>query len=134
MIFLILTLACFAQRNRLKHEKWGIVAKAGVSLFDGDIPQENADLMFAAGAAVDYYFIPQVGFIAEYFYTPIGADLPNFKFSGNVQSTTLYVYTLDGALVKHVANMGAGSYSFPLPHGVYIVTLSNGLTEKVVVR
>ncbi|GHT32470.1 hypothetical protein FACS189434_04310 [Bacteroidia bacterium] len=91
LIFLALTLVCFAQRNRLKHEKWGIAAKAGVSLFDGDIPQKNADPKFAVAAAVDYYFIPQVGFIAEYFYTPIGADLPNFKFSGNVQSTTLYV-------------------------------------------
>ncbi len=62
-----------------------------------------------------------------------------WTYNGNLyvrisQPTTLYVYSLDGTLVKHKNNLGQGSYEFSLPQGVYIVTLSNGTTEKVVIR
>ena len=72
------------------------MGKVGFSLFDGDLPSQNtsflsaADLNFATGVAVNYYFAPQAGFIMEYFYAPISADLPNFKFSGKVHSTAFY--------------------------------------------
>jgi hypothetical protein len=50
------------------------------------------------------------------------------------QSATLRVYTLDGSLVKHINSLNEGMYEFPLPRGMYIVTLSNGIVEKVVIR
>ena len=50
------------------------------------------------------------------------------------QSTTLHVYTLNGTTVKQINKMEAGTYSIPLPHGVYIVSLNNGLVEKVIIR
>jgi hypothetical protein len=50
------------------------------------------------------------------------------------QPATLYVYSLDGTLVKHINNLGQGSYEYSLPQGIYIVTLSDGTTEKVVIR
>ena len=93
---LLLATNAFSQRNRLKHEKWGITGKIGISVFNGDVPKQNssplppADLNIAVGAAIDYYFIPQAGFIVEYLYTPISANLPNFKFSGKVHGTALF--------------------------------------------
>ena len=50
------------------------------------------------------------------------------------QTTALHVYALDGSLVKHISNLGEGIYEFALPRGFYIVTLSNGITEKIVIR
>ena len=47
---------------------------------------------------------------------------------------TLRVYSIKGMLVKQINNLGTGSYEFPLPKGLYIVTLSNGITEKIVIR
>jgi hypothetical protein len=47
---------------------------------------------------------------------------------------SLRVYALDGSLVKHINNLGEGVYEFPLPQGMYIVTLNNSITEKVVIR
>ena len=49
-------------------------------------------------------------------------------------TTALHVYTLDGTMVKHVNNLGEGMYGFALPRGFYIVTLSNGITGKIVIR
>ena len=49
-------------------------------------------------------------------------------------SASLYIYSIDGKLVKHINNLGSGSYQFSLPGGIYIVTLSNGVSEKVVIR
>lgn len=62
-----------------------------------------------------------------------------WSYSGNLyvrigKSTTLRVYSVDGTLVKHINNLGAGAYEFSLPQGLYIVTLSDGTTEKVFVR
>jgi len=94
LIYLFLTTNIFAQR--LQHEKWGIAGKIGISLFNGDVPKQkssilsSADMNFAVGAALDYYFAPQMGFIVEYLYMPISADLPNFKFSGEVNTVALY--------------------------------------------
>ena len=47
---------------------------------------------------------------------------------------TLRVYAIDGSLVKHINNLGEGMYEYPLPQGIYIVTLSNGITEKIIIR
>ena len=94
LVCLFLTTNILAQR--LQHEKWGIAGKIDISLFDGDVPNPNsaflssADINIAAGVALDYYFVPQMGFIMEYFYTPISVDLPNFKFSGDVNAVALY--------------------------------------------
>jgi hypothetical protein len=62
-----------------------------------------------------------------------------WSYSGNLyvrisKPTTLRVYSLDGMLVKQENNLGTGAYQFPLPKGVYIVTLDNGSTEKVIIR
>lgn len=92
----MLAVSVSAQRDLLQHENWGIVGKFGISLFDGDLPSKNssflspADINIAAAAAIDYYFVPQVGFIMEYLYTPISVDLPDFKFSSAVHSTAFY--------------------------------------------
>ena len=48
--------------------------------------------------------------------------------------TTLRIYSISGILIKHIDNLAAGSYEFSLPKGLYIVTLSNGATEKVVIK
>ena len=50
------------------------------------------------------------------------------------KSATLRVYSIDGMLVKQVNNLGIGTYEFSMPKGVYIVTLDNGITEKIIVR
>ena len=60
-------------------------------------------------------------------------------YSGNLyirisKPTTLRVYSIDGTLVKQANNLGTGAYQFPLPKGVYIATLDNGTTEKVIIR
>ena len=62
-----------------------------------------------------------------------------WSYDGNLyvrlnQSASLYVYSTDGTLVKQVNNLGEGAYVFTLPRGIYIVTLSNGIVEKVYVR
>ena len=49
-------------------------------------------------------------------------------------SAALHVYTLDGSLVKHINHLDAGVYQYALPRGFYVVTLSNGISEKVVIR
>ena len=48
--------------------------------------------------------------------------------------STLRIYSMSGLLIKHIDNLTAGSYEFALAKGLYIVTLSNGVTEKVVIR
>ena len=50
------------------------------------------------------------------------------------QSASLYVYTLDGTLVKHVNRLSEGLHQFVIPRGFFIVSLNNGVTEKIVVR
>jgi len=50
------------------------------------------------------------------------------------ESATLRVYALDGTLVKHIHKLDEGLYEFPIPRGFYVVTLSNGITEKIAVR
>lgn len=62
-----------------------------------------------------------------------------WSYNGNLyvsidQTATLHVYSIDGTLVKHVKNLGVGAYEYTLPQGVYIVTLSDGTTEKVMIR
>jgi hypothetical protein len=47
---------------------------------------------------------------------------------------TLRIYSLNGTLVQHIDNLGEGVYIYTLPQGLYFVTLSNGTTEKVVIR
>ena len=66
-------------------------------------------------------------------------EKPIWSYNGNIYvhistSATLYIYSIDGKLVKHINNLGSGSYQFSLPYGIYIVTLSNGISEKVVIR
>jgi len=61
------------------------------------------------------------------------------SYEGNLyirlsQSATLHIYTVDGSLIKQVNNLSAGAYIYTLPRGIYIVTLSNGVTEKVIIR
>ena len=48
--------------------------------------------------------------------------------------SALRIYSISGLLIKHIDNLTAGSYEFALSKGLYIVTLSNGVTEKVVIR
>ena len=50
------------------------------------------------------------------------------------QQVSLSIYSVDGALVKHVPNLSEGTHQFSLPNGIYIVTLSNGIVEKVVIK
>ena len=50
------------------------------------------------------------------------------------KSATLRVYSIDGMLIKQTNNLGTGAYEFPLPKGLYIVTLDNGIAEKIVIR
>ena len=50
------------------------------------------------------------------------------------QPVTLHVYALDGSLVKHISHLGEGLYEYALPRGFYIATLSNGITEKIVIK
>ena len=62
-----------------------------------------------------------------------------WSYSGNLyvrisKPSTLRVYSVDGMLVKQANNLGTGAYEFPLPKGIYIVTLDNGLAEKIVIR
>ena len=62
-----------------------------------------------------------------------------WSYGGNLyirisNPTTLRVFTLDGMLVKQANNLCTGAYQFPLSKGVYIVTLNNGTTEKVIIR
>ena len=47
---------------------------------------------------------------------------------------TLRVYSIDGTLVKQVNNLGTGAYECPLLKGVYIVSLSNGISEKIIIK
>ena len=48
--------------------------------------------------------------------------------------STLRIYSISGLLVKHIDSLTVGSYEFTLHKGFYIVTLSNGITEKVVIK
>ena len=62
-----------------------------------------------------------------------------WSYNGNLfvslnQSAALYVYAADGSLLKQVNNLSVGAYTFTLPRGIYIVTLSNGIVEKVIIR
>lgn len=63
-----------------------------------------------------------------------------WSYEGNVYvnireaATTLRIYSLNGTLVRHIDNLGEGMYMYALPQGLYFVTLSNGITEKVFVR
>ena len=62
-----------------------------------------------------------------------------WSYSGNLyvrisKPTTLRAYSIDGMLVKQENNLSTGTYQFPLPKGVYIITLDNGSTEKVIIR
>ena len=62
-----------------------------------------------------------------------------WSYSGNLyvrinNTATLRVYSFDGMLIKQENNLGMGTYEFPLPKGIYIVSLNNGVTEKIVIR
>ena len=50
------------------------------------------------------------------------------------QPASIHVYNLGGALVKHEKALGEGMVAYPLPRGIYIVTLSNGIVEKVIIQ
>lgn len=50
------------------------------------------------------------------------------------QPAALHVYAVDGKLVKHTPRLEKGAYTYPLPKGLYLATLSDGTTEKVVIR
>ena len=47
------------------------------------------------------------------------------------QNVNLRIYSINGNLVKQVNSLLEGFYSFPLPGGIYIVTLSTGETAKI---
>jgi len=89
----------FAQNTKIKQQTWAICPKFGVSLFDGDItekqnysifPQQSTP-KFAAAFTGEYYFMPQLGVIAEYMYLPISSNYQHLKFSGLIQSGTAYL-------------------------------------------
>jgi len=92
----VATTSVFAQK--IKQQTWAICPKIGVSLFDGDItekqvysifPQQSTP-KFAAALTGEYYFMPQFGVIAEYMYLPISSNYPHLKFSGIINSGTVY--------------------------------------------
>ncbi len=49
-------------------------------------------------------------------------------------ASSLYVYSIDGKLVRHYKSLNEGLYQFYLPSGIYFVTLNNGIVEKVIIR
>ncbi len=92
----LLVASSLCAQKTIKQEKFGISGKFGISLFDGDIEKNNSllpqsELKFAAGLSAGYYFIPQLGLIAEYMYLPYRANLSGLKFSGVTQSAILYL-------------------------------------------
>ena len=50
------------------------------------------------------------------------------------ERASMRVYSIDGTLVLNVKESGQGIYKYTLPQGIYIVTLGNGITEKVIIR
>lgn len=62
-----------------------------------------------------------------------------WSYDGNLyvdvrETVTLRIYSLNGTLIKHIDNLGEGTYNYTLPQGLYFVTFSNGTAEKVVIR
>ena len=62
-----------------------------------------------------------------------------WSYNGNLYvrisvPATMRIYSVDGSLVKHANNLGTGTYMYPLHKGIYIVTLDNGIAEKIVIR
>ena len=51
------------------------------------------------------------------------------KITGN--DVTLRVYSLNGQLVRQINKLEEGFYTFPLPNGIYFITLSTGVTAKI---
>ena len=51
------------------------------------------------------------------------------KITGN--DVTLRVYSLNGQLVRQANKLEEGFYTFPLPNGIYFITLSTGVTAKI---
>ena len=48
--------------------------------------------------------------------------------------TTLRVYAITGALVKHTPLMSEALYTYPLPKGLYFVTLNNKTAQKITIH
>jgi len=99
LCLLVTATSAFAQNTKIRQQKWAICPKFGVSLFDGDItekqvysifPQQSTP-KFAAAFTGEYYFLPQLGVIAEYMYLPISSDYAHLKFSGVINSGTAYI-------------------------------------------
>ena len=49
-------------------------------------------------------------------------------------NVTMHIYSVNGNLVRQVNKLGEGLYSYTLPCGLYIVTLSTGETTKIIIR
>jgi hypothetical protein len=47
---------------------------------------------------------------------------------------TVTIYTLTGQTYKQQKVAGGGRAAIPLPSGMYIVTLDDGLRQKVIIR
>ena len=52
----------------------------------------------------------------------------------NQDDVTMHVHSINGSVVRQVNRLGEGSYSFTLPNGFYIVTLSTGETAKIIIK
>lgn len=50
------------------------------------------------------------------------------------KTAILRIYSTNGTLVKQVNDLAEGFYTFALPDGLYIVTLSTGKTAKIFIR
>ena len=48
--------------------------------------------------------------------------------------STLRVYSPNGLLIKHIRLLDEGMYTYPLPKGIYIVTINNKPSEKIIIH
>jgi len=46
---------------------------------------------------------------------------------------TLRVFSINGQLVRQVNKLEEGLYTFPLPNGIYFISLSTGITTKIII-